>query len=116
MHALVTFFMSFCSKNVEDVYTSKDGIFSFVSAKIILTLCINGLPVLLSVVSIPIRSEPRRTLKPSSLCIDASTIDPAMSKKVAGIADTLNSSFVDAPVSGGTPILTGYRRSLLFPP
>ena len=42
-----------------------------------------------------------RTVQSGSLLIDSSTIDPAVSKDVAAIAETHGANFVDAPVSGG---------------
>ncbi|KAI0227010.1 3-hydroxyisobutyrate dehydrogenase, mitochondrial [Lamellibrachia satsuma] len=41
------------------------------------------------------------TVQSGSLLIDSSTIDPAVSKDMAAIAETHSASFVDAPVSGG---------------
>lgn len=41
-------------------------------------------------------------LKPGSLCIDSSTIDPQTIKDVAAVAATHNIVMCDAPVSGGT--------------
>jgi len=41
------------------------------------------------------------TMQPNTLCIDSSTIDPAMSQKVAEIVTAAGSEFLDAPVSGG---------------
>jgi len=38
-----------------------------------------------------------------TLCIDMSTVDPAVSRRVAGAAAERGLRFVDAPVSGGTP-------------
>lgn len=38
-----------------------------------------------------------------TLCVDMSTIDPAMSRRVAAAAAERGLRFVDAPVSGGTP-------------
>ena len=35
------------------------------------------------------------------MCIDSSTIDPAVSKKIAAMAAEKGAGFVDAPVSGG---------------
>ena len=40
-------------------------------------------------------------MQSGSLLIDSSTIDPAVSKDVAAIAETHGANFVDAPVSGG---------------
>ena len=42
-----------------------------------------------------------RTVQSGSLLIDSSTIDPAVSKDMAAIAETHGANFVDAPVSGG---------------
>lgn len=41
------------------------------------------------------------SLQKGSLLMDCSTIDPSVSQTMAGIADGMGSSFVDAPVSGG---------------
>ena len=42
-----------------------------------------------------------RTAKPGSMLIDSSTIDPGVSKEVAGLAEKKGLLFMDAPVSGG---------------
>ena len=39
-----------------------------------------------------------------TLCVDMSTIDPAVSRRVAAAAAERGIRFVDAPVSGGTPL------------
>jgi 3-hydroxyisobutyrate dehydrogenase len=41
------------------------------------------------------------TMGDGTVCIDSSTIDPAMSQKVAALTIQRGGSFVDAPVSGG---------------
>ncbi|KAK2177228.1 hypothetical protein NP493_612g02000 [Ridgeia piscesae] len=41
------------------------------------------------------------TVQAGSLLIDSSTIDPAVSKDMAALADTHGANFMDAPVSGG---------------
>src|SRR5882762_4152919 len=41
-----------------------------------------------------------------TLCVDMSTIDPAVSRRVAAAATERGVRFVDAPVSGGTPRAT----------
>ena len=41
-----------------------------------------------------------------TLCVDMSTIDPAVSRRVAAAAAERGVRFVDAPVSGGTPRAT----------
>jgi len=41
------------------------------------------------------------TVKPGSFLIDSSTVDPALSKDLAGKAAAAGCQFVDAPVSGG---------------
>ena len=41
-----------------------------------------------------------------TLCVDMSTIDPAVSRRVAGAAAERGLRFMDAPVSGGTPRAT----------
>jgi 3-hydroxyisobutyrate dehydrogenase len=38
-----------------------------------------------------------------TLCVDMSTIDPAVSRRVAAVAATRGVRFIDAPVSGGVP-------------
>ncbi|MEQ2286121.1 hypothetical protein AMECASPLE_038840 [Ameca splendens] len=43
-----------------------------------------------------------KKVKKGSLLIDSSTIDPAVSKEMAGAAENLGAVFMDAPVSGGT--------------
>jgi 3-hydroxyisobutyrate dehydrogenase len=40
-------------------------------------------------------------LKPGSIVIDMSTIDPEMGKKMASLIEAKGSNFVDAPVTGG---------------
>ena len=40
-------------------------------------------------------------LKPGSIVIDMSTIDPEMGKKMANLVEAKKSNFVDAPVTGG---------------
>ena len=40
-------------------------------------------------------------MQAGSLLIDSSTIDPAVSKDMAALADTHGANFMDAPVSGG---------------
>ncbi|MDA0597618.1 MAG: NAD(P)-dependent oxidoreductase [Chloroflexi bacterium] len=40
-------------------------------------------------------------LKPGSIVIDMSTIDPKMGKKMANLIEAKGSNFVDAPVTGG---------------
>jgi len=40
-------------------------------------------------------------LRPRTLCIDSSTIDPDTSRQVAAVVDKKNAFMVDAPVSGG---------------
>ena len=40
-------------------------------------------------------------LKPGSIVIDMSTIDPEMGKKMANLIEAKGSNFVDAPVTGG---------------
>lgn len=42
-----------------------------------------------------------KTVQSSTLLIDASTIDPAVSISMSQLAEKVNASFVDAPVSGG---------------
>jgi len=42
------------------------------------------------------------TIKAGAICIDSSTIDPGVSKEVAGMVAEKGAAFVDAPVSGGT--------------
>jgi 3-hydroxyisobutyrate dehydrogenase len=44
--------------------------------------------------------------RPGTLCVDMSTIDPAVSRTVAGRAAERGVRFVDAPVSGGVPRAT----------
>lgn len=41
-------------------------------------------------------------MAPGTLCIDSSTVDPAVSKEMASVAAEHGGSFMDAPVSGGT--------------
>jgi len=41
------------------------------------------------------------TIKPNSLLIDTSTIDPSIAREVASKAAAANASLIDAPVSGG---------------
>src|SRR5262249_57864445 len=41
-----------------------------------------------------------------TLCVDMSTIDPAVSRRVAAAAAERGLRFVDAPVSGGVPRAT----------
>jgi len=41
-----------------------------------------------------------------TLCVDMSTIDPAVSRRVAAAAATRGVRFIDAPVSGGVPRAT----------
>lgn len=41
------------------------------------------------------------TMMPGTLCIDSSTIDPAVSIEMAAAAKDAGGSFMDAPVSGG---------------
>lgn len=43
-----------------------------------------------------------RTVKPGSLLLDSSTIDPSVSKEVAALAEKKGAIFMDTPVSGGT--------------
>jgi 3-hydroxyisobutyrate dehydrogenase len=40
-------------------------------------------------------------MEPGTLCIDSSTVDPAVSVEMAAAATECGGSFVDAPVSGG---------------
>jgi 3-hydroxyisobutyrate dehydrogenase len=40
---------------------------------------------------------------PGALCIDMSTIEPAISRRVAAVASSRGLRFLDAPVSGGLP-------------
>lgn len=40
-------------------------------------------------------------VKPAAVCIDSSTIDPAVAKSVSNDAHSRGFTFVDAPVSGG---------------
>jgi len=47
-----------------------------------------------------------KTVKPKSLLIDSSTIDPSVSKQVAAVSESKFASFMDAPVSGGVPAAT----------
>jgi len=42
-----------------------------------------------------------KTIKPGTLCMDSSTIDPGTSKEVAALAEAKRSIFLDTPVSGG---------------
>jgi len=42
-----------------------------------------------------------QTVKPGSLLIDSSTIDPEVAKQIFTLADSKGSLFMDAPVSGG---------------
>ena len=44
--------------------------------------------------------------RPGTLCVDMSTIDPAVSRRVAQAAAERGLRFVDAPVSGGVPRAT----------
>jgi 3-hydroxyisobutyrate dehydrogenase len=41
--------------------------------------------------------------RPGTLCVDMSTIDPAVSRRIAGAATERGVRFMDAPVSGGVP-------------
>ena len=41
-----------------------------------------------------------------TLCVDMSTIDPAVSRRIAGVAAERGLRFMDAPVSGGVPRAT----------
>ena len=41
-------------------------------------------------------------MKPGTLLIDSSTIDPSVSKEIAVLAEKKGAVFMDAPVSGGT--------------
>jgi 3-hydroxyisobutyrate dehydrogenase len=45
-------------------------------------------------------------IRPGRLCIDMSTVDPAMSRKVAAELAQRGARFLDAPVSGGVPRAT----------
>ena len=65
-----------CSPHVDAVVAGKDGILSVL-----------------------------KSTKRSALLIDASTIDPAVSRSIAAQAKEIGSRFLDAPVSGGLPIL-----------
>ena len=40
-------------------------------------------------------------IQPDTLLIDSSTIDPAVSKEMAVLAEEKRSKYIDAPVSGG---------------
>ena len=42
-------------------------------------------------------------LKPGTICIDSSTIDPAVSKEINSAVQNAGAHFYDAPVSGGVP-------------
>ena len=44
------------------------------------------------------------TVKESSLIIDSSTIDPAVTKDIASELNAKNIDYLDAPVSGGVDI------------
>jgi len=44
--------------------------------------------------------------RPGTLCVDMSTIDPAVSRRVAAAARERGVRFIDAPVSGGVPRAT----------
>ena len=44
--------------------------------------------------------------RPGTLCVDMSTIDPAVSRQVAAAAGERGVRFIDAPVSGGVPRAT----------
>lgn len=44
--------------------------------------------------------------RPGTLCVDMSTIDPAVSRRVAAAAGERGLRFIDAPVSGGVPRAT----------
>ena len=41
-------------------------------------------------------------MKPGALLIDTSTIEPAVAKEVGELVESQGSTFLDAPVSGGT--------------
>lgn len=45
------------------------------------------------------------TLQPGSLLIDSSTIEADVSKEMAMLAQERGSQYIDAPVSGGGPII-----------
>lgn len=40
-------------------------------------------------------------IRPGSLMIDSSTIDPSVSQEMSQLAKQKNSEYLDAPVSGG---------------
>lgn len=42
------------------------------------------------------------TVKPGSLLIDTSTIEPSVAREVGEIVQSKGATFLDAPVSGGT--------------
>ncbi|CAG0896167.1 unnamed protein product [Cyprideis torosa] len=44
-----------------------------------------------------------KNIRPGTLILDSSTIDPTTSKKMAAAAETKSAVFMDAPVSGGVP-------------
>ncbi len=44
--------------------------------------------------------------RPGTLCVDMSTIDPAVSRRMAALAAERGLRFIDAPVSGGVPRAT----------
>ena len=44
-----------------------------------------------------------QSLKPGTICIDSSTIDPAVSKEISSAVRGAGAHFYDAPVSGGVP-------------
>lgn len=46
-------------------------------------------------------------MRPNTLLIDASTIDPAVAQSIGAQAEDLGARFVDAPVSGGIYALQG---------
>ena len=48
----------------------------------------------------------REALAPGRLCIDMSTLDPAVSRRVAAALAERGVRFIDAPVSGGVPRAT----------
>ena len=54
-------------------------------------------------------------LQKGSFLIDSSTVDPAVSKEVAGLAKNAGAEcFVDAPVSGGVNAAGKYKRIFCY--
>ena len=54
------------------------------------------------------------SLRPGTLCIDSSTIDPAVARSVAASLEKAGSAMIDAPVSGGVSGAEGILTHFVF--